>query len=831
MPNISPRAEPPGSRRIFRAATLAALLGLSLACGSEGDRANQHLQRADKFLAEERGREALIELHNAALLRPNDAELAIRVADLSLRHGFFGDAADFYRDALALRPQDNDTALKLAQLLLELDPEESRARIDELIARKPRLARAWLVRARASVIDGDMNSAMSFIANARNIDPREAEIDRVMALFLEARGRAAMARNPLAIPAPRVTESILRAYDRYLANGGDYPLLGFLGRARTLARLADRLDEAAVAFELALDKSAAMGSPYERLRVAREAARFARLRKDRNLEHRAVNDWIKFAPEDLMAWRALTKLETEDPVAHAKRSYRRLVDALADVPAAHGLYAEHILDTQGYAPALSYLEQKLSQGEDDAAFLIAIVNLQNRAERYADAARTVNTLRVRFPDLPASAFALGEQQVIAANYAAASETLRSALKKQANSRGYRALARAEQKRGRLPEALEAINQSIALEGVRAPESLRLKAQILSEMGKYKGQAATLLALRRMVGLTPGEQLSLASSYYDRNAPGIGRKILLSLLSREEPGARAALEFARYDGDNPQHRPAVRQHLERALERFPAHMKLLEALTELDTADGRIDAARRRLDASVESRSWLGGPYIVRAKLLLELGEFIAARDDAERALMLDPSTLDAAYDIMTIAYMNDGNVPELVRSMETKAPKEGLSADRSALLARLTLSTGNVKQAMKLYDRALTQGSGLLFVKNDLAFLLASTGGDLDRALSLAKQATEAPGENVTAVDTLGYVYLKQGRPEAAVWQFRQAVAEAEPPVADYYHHLGLALFELGKPGKAREAFETALGLDPAFAGAQEAREKLTELPAKDSAS
>ena len=70
-----------------------------------------------------------------------------------------------------------------------------------------------------------------------------------------------------------------------------------------------------------------------------------------------------------------------------------------------------------------------------------------------------------------------------------------------------------------------------------------------------------------------------------------------------------------------------------------------------------------------------------------------------------------------------------------------------------------------------------------------------------------------------------------AVWQFRQAVAEAEPPVADYYHHLGLALFELGKPDKAREAFETALGLDPAFAGAQEAREILTELPAKDSAS
>jgi tetratricopeptide (TPR) repeat protein len=151
------------------------------------------------------------------------------------------------------------------------------------------------------------------------------------------------------------------------------------------------------------------------------------------------------------------------------------------------------------------------------------------------------------------------------------------------------------------------------------------------------------------------------------------------------------------------------------------------------------------------------------------------------------------------------------------------------LLARLNLGAGNTGRALELYDRAFTLGSDLLFVKNDLAFLLASSGGDLDRALSLAQMAAKAPGENVSTVDTLGYVYLKLGKPDAAVWQFRQAVAESETPIPDYYYHLGLALVELEKTDQARAAIEEALALNPDFPDAPSARRLLSELGSADS--
>ena len=246
-------------RRRLRLGRNLALAGAALlaACGPPSDRAEHHLQKAEAFLAENRGKEAILEFHNAALLRPDDVELGLRVAEVSLHYGFFGDAVDYYRDALALKPDDTLVALKLAQLLLEIDPDESRRIVDELLGRDPRNAQAWLIRARAALIEGEINPALGFIARARSIDPSEPETERVLALAYETRGRLATARNPLANPSPRVGRSILKAYDRYLSLDGEYRLLGLLGRARTLARLPGQSEKARNAFYSALEEARA----------------------------------------------------------------------------------------------------------------------------------------------------------------------------------------------------------------------------------------------------------------------------------------------------------------------------------------------------------------------------------------------------------------------------------------------------------------------------------------------------------------------------------------------------------------------------------------------
>jgi tetratricopeptide (TPR) repeat protein len=143
------------------------------------------------------------------------------------------------------------------------------------------------------------------------------------------------------------------------------------------------------------------------------------------------------------------------------------------------------------------------------------------------------------------------------------------------------------------------------------------------------------------------------------------------------------------------------------------------------------------------------------------------------------------------------------------------------LLARLYAQTGEEAKAVALYESVVESGESLPSARNDLAFLLARRGSDLDRALQLAQQAYQALPQDPEVLDTLGYVFLRRGLPEVASAHLRKAVDLAEEqgtPRATHYYHLGLAL-RLGRQNRsAVEAFDRCLSLDPDFPEAEDAR-------------
>jgi tetratricopeptide (TPR) repeat protein len=91
----------------------------------------------------------------------------------------------------------------------------------------------------------------------------------------------------------------------------------------------------------------------------------------------------------------------------------------------------------------------------------------------------------------------------------------------------------------------------------------------------------------------------------------------------------------------------------------------------------------------------------------------------------------------------------------------------------------------------------------------------------LAREAADADDETLTTIDTLGYVYLQSGQYEAALWQFQYAIANSDPPVAEYFYHLGLTLAKLERRAEARYALTRALAIDPQYSDAAEALRSL----------
>jgi cytochrome c-type biogenesis protein CcmH/NrfG len=182
------------ARRTGRTVATTALLIASLlagACTTREERIQHHLERADAYLAEGLGTEAVLELRNAAQLAPDDLGIILRVANISADQGFLGDAIDFFRDANQLAPEDGDIAIKLARVLLIEEPERSLQLMDGLIEREPENVGALIVRAHAAVAGDDLVRAVRDVELARQLDPDDPEVSWGQARVYEARIKAA----------------------------------------------------------------------------------------------------------------------------------------------------------------------------------------------------------------------------------------------------------------------------------------------------------------------------------------------------------------------------------------------------------------------------------------------------------------------------------------------------------------------------------------------------------------------------------------------------------------------------------------------------------------
>jgi len=160
------------------------------------------------------------------------------------------------------------------------------------------------------------------------------------------------------------------------------------------------------------------------------------------------------------------------------------------------------------------------------------------------------------------------------------------------------------------------------------------------------------------------------------------------------------------------------------------------------------------------------------------------------------------------ALLQKGNSAGAVAEFQTAkslAPKDKLV---SAMLALSLRRAGRLPEAKKAYSEALALDSANPLIMNNLAYLMAESGDNLDEALRLAQNASRIQPANDSLSDTLGWVYLKKNMTDSAVQIFSN-VSEKNPDQAVYRYHLALALLQKGDKSGARRELEAALTKRP----------------------
>jgi tetratricopeptide (TPR) repeat protein len=681
-----------------------------------------------------------------------------------------------------LREDRGDEALLELYSALEIDPRsaEVNQRIGELLARQGATARA-----------------VAHLGEAYQLDPGR---------FRAALEQATLLSATQPERAKRIVERVKQAHADAPAVYRSEAALALAGGDTAGAR---------TALDRALALAAEQHDGPERRRAALELERVARRTGDEPLVRAALRQQIDAAPDRLASWERLAALDGE-PI------WQELIASQSGSAEAHILFSAHLAERGRGDEAIAHLERVIANGLDAPLLWEQMVRLE-LAERRAAAARAhQQELEERHRGDPATRRSAARLALAEGRADEAGQLLKALEGERADAESEALRAQIALERGDLEAAKAAAQRAAELARGFSASAERLRAAVHAAAREWPEALAALERIRvRGLALTADDALVRARALYALGQRPDAKGELVALLDRPEAPPDAAVLFAREEGTSDPAR--ARAELERAHERAPAHYAVLEALTRDDLRDGDPARALARLERVIGTQRTGPRVLLLRAEALASAGQLARAEADALRALESAPD-LPRAVDVAYAIFAAQGKLDAALQSFEEAEAAGALHGGARALLARLHLARGDADRALAIYERVVVEDPEIAPAKNDLAFMLASRGVELERALELARDAERALPDNANASDTLGFVLLQLGRPEQALAPLRAAVERAapgDPSLPTFLHHLGLALTALERDEDAAAQFERALAIDPAFPAAADARARL----------
>lgn len=813
----------------MRAATLAAAIAVAfaIACGSDADRAAAHVRQAEEHLEAGRLDEALVDLHSALKLAPENADTCERIGALLVSKGDLADARFYFGEAWRLDPTRYEAAIGLAALELGEKRDESRALVDQVIERAPQSAWGPIGQSEIALADADPFAALEHAERAVALEPEHAR-----AQWQLARARTALIRDFLIngeTPPDSVFEDALAALDRYAELEPTDAWRALVERARIESAWPEHVDEGEAALRAASAKLRALGLAREEFEILERAHELGERSKRPALSEWAIEQKIELLPDRYESWEELAALyqATErNPVL----VYQRLTERFPDRTEPLVRMAQFIRRTRGMRHSIRYLESNLDKGFDDATLLAELARHQSMLGRSKASLETTAKLQERFPDSPETAIMTAWGWLRSRRPDLAIDVLGELDGVDQNVQAQRVLADAYGVAGDASGARRALERIVELSQEPDQLTLRKLARALHDDAAFAKSRDLFERVQRRSSLSPLERTLYARCLYETSAPAVGRRILENVVDLEAPPQTAVLELFAREGARPEQRERLRGALARALATAPNQPELLAALVAFETAAGTPERALPAVARSVAFARAHENPV---APVLLLQGRIEAAMGDLPRARATIVEVLDAdpklagALELAVTLHPTRDDAAAAIKAMTKETPSLELPASRQGLLGRLYYKLGNDAMARYSYEQALSGGVDLPMLKNDLAFLLAKAHSDLDRALLLARQAVQAIPDEPGVVDTLGFVLLRKGEADKAADEFRRAIEIAErkrQPSAELHYHLGLALAKLDRLTEAEQSFAAALERGEEFPDAPAARKELARL-------
>lgn len=794
----------PRTARFF---ALLGVLALSVVagCQSDSEKLEGFMSRGDNYSEAERFEEAIIEYRNALQIDPNHAGAHESLAEAYLRTEQFKEGYWELGETIRLDPENIDARLSYATISLAAQRhDEVLEQAEAVVALDPENAAGHLLLGQAYANLERWDEVEAPLVRAVELKPDDGSYRAVIATFYGSQNRMeeaeAQLREGIAVdPQPLLWTMLGRLMlDQERIEESEEAFLGSLSTAHALAAELDADEPEPIEVSQAYQNLASFyfqrNEPEKGVATLKLGVEKARNRADLisllARYYRSQND--DAAANDLMV--AATEIDPTDPVPFLTVSNLRGQEG--DLEGALE-YAN-----KAVAASPTHIQARLRKAE-------VLIDLGVRAgdEARVDEGRAlVDQVLSEDATNPDGLFVLAKLEIAAGNVDAGIEAIRTALDARPNwAQGHFVLGSALILKGEAQRARAELARAVELEA-GLTEARRLLVKIHADLGEHE------------YAIENGERYLKVRPDDDRTRIVVAQSLvrlgkldqamaLVEEIPVDRRGVDVLFAIGRLQtakGDV----TAARATMLQADALRPNNARILNVLLNLDRSDGKLSHSIKRVNDAVAASPDDADLWQLKGLIGMVSGDLEASEKALQKAIELDPNNL-AAYQYLAQLYAGTGRTAETITLYEQAVASQPENAGAHHFLGVLYEMSGKSARAREQYELALKYDPSLGESKNNLAYLMAESGDDLDRALKLAQEAKAAMPDSPNAADTLGWVLYKRGVASAAVGYLREAVQVAnpdDPAIGEIRAHLSMAYEATGDLDKAIATLELALG-------------------------
>lgn len=317
-------------------------------------------------------------------------------------------------------------------------------------------------------------------------------------------------------------------------------------------------------------------------------------------------------------------------------------------------------------------------------------------------------------------------------------------------------------------------------------------------------------------LARAEALMQSKSY---ELAGRELEVLAKLKPNSEPVELVAAELA---GVQKNYRKAEALY-RRVYHAGSADLTPLESLVRLRVQEGHPEKAETLLKEELKQHPDSRPLRMLLAWVAAGESKFDLAREQYRWLAAKEPQSAQA-YTSLGDLYQREGKTEEAIANYQKASELAPRDVKIWNAVAVLESDNGRPQQAIQALDQELALDPNNAAAMNNLAFNLAETGQNLDRALSLAETVARKFPAEPGVLDTLGWVYAKRGLDQSAI-RILGALVKKYPKEPAYHYHLGVVLLDAKQTSAGKRELLAALSEHPAGALSDKIQDYLKRVP------